>query len=363
MTPEPAVAPTPAVSVVIGTRNRAALLADAITSLVDGTPPGFGWELIVVDNGSTDGTRAMLDGLMAGGAPIRYIHEPGEGVWRARNAGIAAARAPVVAFMDDDQMAGHGWVAVIHETLTGAPSLDFVCGPVRALWESPRPPWLEGPVLGAISILDRGLAPLPIDASHWMCLPGGNMACRRAVLEALGGFAPYRRSQDRELTVRLLLRGRRGRYEPAMIMGHRVSGDRCTRRHARRWHATEGRMRAGYQFLELFDREGGIRPPDPGRPMFLGVSRFVYRDLAAEFGRMVGAALRARPGDAFGHELRVRYTWHYILGRVVSRSRDDSRGGSGGRGAAAAAARGTGEGAGRPRTDDRDLRGVRDHHA
>jgi hypothetical protein len=159
-----------------------------------------------------------------------------------------------------------------------------------------------------------------------MCLPGGNSAYRREVVDALGGWRPYPRSQDREFTVRLLLAGHSGLYVPQMRMRHRLDADRLNRRHFRWWHATEGRMRAGYRFEELFDRDGRIHPPVHPQRHIGGVPLYLYRRLLHEGGRCIGALARRRGSEAFAHELQVRYLWNYIRARhrAVDKSREDA---------------------------------------
>ena len=87
------------VSVVIPTHNRERYLRAAIESVLaqDYAPV----ELIVVDDGSTDATAAMLDGM---GATVRCIHQANQGIAGARNAGIAVARGSFLAFLDDDDL-------------------------------------------------------------------------------------------------------------------------------------------------------------------------------------------------------------------------------------------------------------------
>jgi hypothetical protein len=91
---------TPELSVIIPTRNTLSYLPAAIASI--GPDPGV--EIIVIDDGSTDGTAAWLAGAAAGDPRLVVLTGPGEGPARARNLGIAAARAPLVAFLDADDV-------------------------------------------------------------------------------------------------------------------------------------------------------------------------------------------------------------------------------------------------------------------
>ena len=312
----------PEIAVIIGTIDRLGLLYAAIESLVSQLVAGFGFEVIVVDNAASAHTKALVATFSAAGHPVRYIAENRKGVSHARNTGVLAARAPIVAFMDDDQRAAPMWLQVIRRTFAEHRAIDFLGGRVRPVWNGCAPPgWLSRQTQGALSVIDRGDAPRPIDQTHWMCLPGGNVAVRRHVLNAVGGWAPFPRSQDRELTVRLLQSGHRGLYVPDLVMEHYLDGRRATRAHVRGWNAVEGRMRARYQFEELFDASGQIRPaPAPARRL-AGVPLYLYGRLLTEARSWVTAIAKGRRPVAFEHELKVRYFASYIWERAcLSRS-------------------------------------------
>lgn len=89
----------PLVSVIIPTHNRAALLREAIESVLSVDRHGFTLEILVVDDASTDNTPEV-----AAGFPVRYLHSTGVGAARARNVGIASARGDYIAFLDDDDL-------------------------------------------------------------------------------------------------------------------------------------------------------------------------------------------------------------------------------------------------------------------
>jgi glucosyl-dolichyl phosphate glucuronosyltransferase len=305
----------PHVSVIVAAFNRAASLRGLIDSLLaqDTSVP---FEIIVADNGSTDDTPAVVQSFAAAGHAVRYVRENRRGVSYARNAGAAAATAPILAFTDDDQHVAANWVSTIVDVLREHPDVDAIGGRVLAQWDHPRPSWVTGRLLGPVSLFDRGDRRLRLHRRQWMCLPGGNLAVRREVFAALGGFNhEYIRSQDRELTVRLLLTGRTAMYVPELIVYHHLDAGRLTKRRFREWNACEGRMRAGYAFEELFTRSGEIRALPPDIPRVLGVSRFMYRRLAMAVAAYAVAAMTGRLREAFRRELRVRYLWSYIVRR------------------------------------------------
>ena len=129
------------VSVVICTYNRCDLLPPALESVVEQSAAGVGYEVIVVDNNSTDGTRRVVEAMIArrGHANLRYVFEGEQGLSHARNAGVRAARARVVAFTDDDVRAAPDWVASIKRAFDEHPEAAYVGGKVLPLWGRGRP--------------------------------------------------------------------------------------------------------------------------------------------------------------------------------------------------------------------------------
>src|SRR6185436_14505596 len=111
--------PAAEVSVVLCTYNRAARLADALTALVRQVeaPP---YEVVVVDNNSTDDTPRVIAGFVAGGR-VRYASEPVQGLSYARNRGVATARGDILAFTDDDVRVGQTWIRSIAQAFAEHP--------------------------------------------------------------------------------------------------------------------------------------------------------------------------------------------------------------------------------------------------
>src|SRR5919197_3828903 len=114
----------PDVSVVLPTYNRAAHLRRTLASVLGQRTTARRYEVIVVDNNSTDDTRAEVERASAGGADVRYVLERNQGVSYARNAGIAVARAPWVAFVDDDVCVDADWIETICRTFEQHPEMD-----------------------------------------------------------------------------------------------------------------------------------------------------------------------------------------------------------------------------------------------
>jgi glycosyltransferase involved in cell wall biosynthesis len=155
----------PVVSVVIPARNSAELIRKTLAALpreIEGGPV----EIIVVDDASDDETGAVAE---AAGARVVRLEGQG-GPAGARNAGIAAASAPLIAFTDADCVPAPGWLEAIVRALADA---DLVTGPVL-------PEHDPGP-------FDRTLH-LPVASPRFET---ANLAVRRDVAQRVGGFAPF----------------------------------------------------------------------------------------------------------------------------------------------------------------------------
>src|SRR5687768_11423256 len=113
--------------VVIPTYNRAALLPRALDSLlVAERPGGLDVGVTVVDNGSTDATRTVVEPFLSRFAGhLQYVYESRPGRSHALNAGIAASRGDLVGMIDDDEEVDRGWLLTIAEAFAD-PATDFI---------------------------------------------------------------------------------------------------------------------------------------------------------------------------------------------------------------------------------------------
>src|SRR5688572_25869200 len=153
----------PAISVVVCTHNRAADLERALASVFAQNSDGFAYEVVVVDNCSTDATPQVVQRATASGAPVRYVFESALGLCHARNAGWRAARGAIVAYLDDDALAQPGWLAAIHTAFAAHPEAGVAGGRVDPIWEAERPAWLSDDVALSLTIVDWSDTPKLID--------------------------------------------------------------------------------------------------------------------------------------------------------------------------------------------------------
>lgn len=176
------------ISVIVCTHNRAASLARTLQSLVLQSLDPRQYEIIVVDNASTDSTRTVVEKLTAQLPNLRYVAEPRLGHSGARNAGIRVANGQLIAFLDDDEEADPHWLhhlTVTFDQVTPTPSC--IGGRIFPNWEGTRPEWLPDCLMPYLAIIDWG------DVPRWLSFPreyavGGNMAFVKKDLMEQGGF-------------------------------------------------------------------------------------------------------------------------------------------------------------------------------
>ncbi|CAM2060581.1 glucosyl-dolichyl phosphate glucuronosyltransferase [Desulfovibrionales bacterium] len=215
---------SPKVTVVVCTHNRADYLVEALTSLVTQDALIRDFEIIVVDNNSTDATATIVASFVREYRHFQVILESRQGLSHARNAGAAAASAPWVAYMDDDARALPGYISRLI-AVTAETSFDCLGGVYLPLADGPRPHWYrreyesnEGRFLTLCEMPDGHFA------------EGMNMAFRKSALIAIGGFSPAIGMNGRRVAygeetlaqLRLLKQGRRIGFDPEFKVEHRM---------------------------------------------------------------------------------------------------------------------------------------------
>jgi len=234
------------ISVIIPTLNRDKCLNAALASLVAQAFPVDQFEVLVVDNGSTDTTQAVTEQFIAQFPKyhIQYLYEPEPGLLSGRHRGALAATGEILVFIDDDIEAHDHWLQGIEDAFHD-PTVHLVGGRNLPNYESEPPEWLEwfwynhpeGKFCAHLSLLDFGDVVKEIDPNFiW----GLNFAIRKQTLLDLGGFHPdcvpshlQHTQGDGEtgLTQKVIQRGYRALYHPQALVFHQVSRDRMTHRY------------------------------------------------------------------------------------------------------------------------------------
>ncbi len=303
----------PDISVVISTYNRAHVLPRALESLLDQDHECARYEVVAVDNNSTDGTRRHIEGLAGKVRNLRYVFEPNQGLSHARNAGILVARASLIAFTDDDVRVSRDWLSTIVRLFAEHPEAACVGGKVLPNWSGPWPRWLTREHWGPLALLDYGDTPFPVDAARRLCLVGANCAYRREVFDRIGMFAPHVQAlgrevgtEDHELLLRLWRAGGQGLYWPGLTVVSDIDPERMRRAYHRRWHERHGRFSA-------IMREEELERTRAGR--LLGVPAHLYRRAVIDLAASVGCLLRGDLAKAFTHEVGFRFCLGFLKAR------------------------------------------------
>ena len=239
----------PAVTVIISTFNRCESLARAVRSVLaqEASTPLF--EVVVVDNNSSDRTSEVVAELASADPRVRYHFEGRQGLSYARNRGIEAARAPILAFTDDDVRVAPDWVSSIVRAFEQHPDVDFVGGRVLPDWPFEPPRWLT-PANWSPLALQEYPATFRSHSGRQVCLVGASLAFRRDVFDRVGLFsADFQRvedgigsTEDHELLRRIWARGGQGVYAPEVIVTAEVQPERMTKSYHRRWYRGHGRF-------------------------------------------------------------------------------------------------------------------------
>ena len=175
------------ISVAICTLNRADYLRKALQSLAEQTLSTELYEILVVDNNSTDQTKEVATEEFSYLSNLRYLFEPILGLSQARNTAWQQAKGKYVAYLDDDAIASPQWLEKILEVFdTRHPRPGCVGGKVEPIWEKPRPDWLSDKLLPYLTVIDWADAPLLLKGSKYAA--GANMAFPKQVIEEIGGF-------------------------------------------------------------------------------------------------------------------------------------------------------------------------------
>jgi glycosyltransferase involved in cell wall biosynthesis len=297
------------IAVILCTYNRGRSLAKTLDSLAASEPSdSIDWEVLVVDNNSTDGTREVAqDFCRRFPGRFRYLFEPKPGKSYALNAGIREASGEVLAFVDDDVTVAAQWLQNLTRALhTG--EWAGAGGRIVLQWPSSLPSWLsiEGPYSRhCFPGFDKVPETEALDGPPF----GANMAFRREMFDkygvfrtdlgpsAAGDIPPH--SEDTEFGRRLIAAGEPLRYEPTAIVYHPVSEKRINKDYFLKWRFDLGRAN-----IRVFG-------PRPGTKWFLaGIPLYLLRGSAKWATRWMFAM---KPSRRFFYKVT---TWEKI-GEIV----------------------------------------------
>lgn len=316
-----AAAATPAdmsLTVALCTHNHKDRLKRTLHDLAQIEPPESPWELLVVDNASTDGTSELLAATdwRVPNIEVRVVREEKLGVANARNRAVREATGQYIVFIDDDETPDSQWLRA-YERVIRADRPDALGGRIEVMFEdAERPVWLQDELLGFLGWLDYGGTARRLIARDTPIFTG-NSAFRRDLFSHIGLFdaALGRKGtanfggEDIEMYRRMIDKGCNVRWVPEAVIKHRVQGVK---------------LRRSY-FLDLHFRQGvteGMRKRGdashvPPAYLYPQLWRAGKAALAQRFTRGSDVSLRK--------EMNVAYFVGYIAGWALDRASPGER--------------------------------------
>ena len=306
-------------TVLICTYNRADLLGETLDSLAR-SRTSLSWNVIVVDNNSTDQTRSTVEKYRDDeDSRVRYVFEQRQGRSSALNAGIESTGSDLIGMIDDDEEVDANWLHRVSEAFAGS-DVDFVGGPYIPNWSLEPPRWLPHNYLGVIGWIDGGNRIVQFGERYPGILMGGNAVLTRQIIRRVGLYNPVlsrtgRRllaGEDEDMYKRLLKTGARGFYLPDLIIYHYVPPERLTKRYFRRWCFWRGVSRG------LLDCEA----PSPVAYL-AGVPRWLYGRAARGLVDVVRRRMARvdAPDESFSSELAFWDLAGFFYGKHFYRPR------------------------------------------
>jgi GT2 family glycosyltransferase len=291
------------------------------------------YEVIVVDNNSSDDTAEVVRQIvLRTGGLVRYSFEPRQGLSHGRNTGIALARAPLIAFTDDDVHVSSDWISQLKRAFDERPDAGYIGGRVLPEWAVPPPSWLTKAHWAPLALQDYGTDVQITGRERAVCLVGANLAFRKEVFERVGMFSAslgrvkdgIGSTEDHDMQLRAWRAGIHGMYVPAVAVTAEVTPDRLEKRYHRRWHRGHGRHCAMMRLRELVPADlGPMSEPDDIVTLF-GSPAFVYTDLIRTLRLWFFALCTRRDSRFYLHQLH--HICSYIRTRQHLSSVQDRRG-------------------------------------
>lgn len=261
-------------SIIIPTYNRDRYLKQCVLSLTQQSFYTDEYEILIIDNGSTDNTKSVSEQLIQSCSKhqIRYVYEPEPGLLSGRHRGALESKGEICIFVDDDIEASVDWLAAINEGFQDR-NVQLIGGRNLPKYESEPPEWLKwfwmehplGKFCCELSLLDFGGEVRKIDANYvW----GLNFSIRRQALFDLGGFHPdcipkylqhFQGDGETGLTRKANEQKLNSIYHPHALVFHRVPASRMTYEYFEQRYFYQGVSssythvrKVGYSYLDEF---------------------------------------------------------------------------------------------------------------
>jgi len=292
-------------TVLLATRNRASTLERVLGEYCRLKPPPGGWDVIVVDNGSLDETKYVVESFR-GRIPISYRFESTPGKNRALNTGLASATGDLVVFTDDDILPREDWLLELCAAADSYESASIFAGIIIPRWEVDPPEWILRGVPAGVCFGIHSAA-VREGPAHPSIAFGGNVAIRADVFRRGYRFNPtvgpqptrYTMGGEAELIRRLVRDGHDVRCCTRAVAEHLIPASHLSLNRILERAVRWGRSQ---HFFGLASAEG--------MPNWRGVPRWVFRAAVRESWVATQAWLA---GD-HASLLRARWELHCLYG-------------------------------------------------
>lgn len=228
--------PDPQISAIICTHNRDTYLGAAIDSLL-AQEFAAGFEVVVVDNNSSDRTREVVEQRLSD-PRLKYVFEPVLGLSVARNTGAKESRGEILAYLDDDAVASSHWLQILYSAYENNSKIAIAGGKVTLLWPPgiQQPRWLSPGLAGNLGAYDLGDSIVYIEQPG-LTPRGLNYSIRRSFLNEIGGFDPHLgrvgknllSNEELQMTELALQQSWQVAYLPDALVAHNVAPERLNR--------------------------------------------------------------------------------------------------------------------------------------
>ena len=270
----------------IVTRNRADSLKESLRSLTTQSYPPDRYEVIVADNGSTDRTRDVAEGMAGDFRNFRYLYDPQPGQLVGWHRALQVAKGSIACFIDDDVRPETTWLAGLASSYEDS-NVGLATGPISLEFEADRPRWLDhmelgdrgGMTLPFLGLLDCGSTAREIPSNFvW----GSNFSARRSLIMKVGGFHPGAMPGDLlhfygdgEIYVgrAIAVAGNMAAYHPGASVRHIIPPERLTLAAVTKKFETTGYARS-FQTL----RQSGAEYTNPTDDEIVNIARRYFRD-------------------------------------------------------------------------------------
>jgi glucosyl-dolichyl phosphate glucuronosyltransferase len=295
------------ISVIICTYNRSKSLERTLESLRNVFhPQGAEWEIIIVDNNSSDNTREVVERFIGSSMlPCKYVFENKQGLSYARNTGIGEAKGEILSFTDDDVIIDGHWLQNIENEFKNN-EVACIGGKILPIWENTQPAWLKGDLLQFLALQDLGDEKIKLNSP---VIWGANLSIRSAMFHEYGLFDPTLGNIEGKLYggeetkfVRLLLeKGETVLYCPDILVHHCIPGFRMKKSYFRKWVYDKGELKA-------------IQMEDVSSRNIRGVPLYILREAGGDFIRYLGKQVSS-PHSAFHEQLILIHKIGTMAGR------------------------------------------------